>query len=238
MERRGISTRYFALLVATIFVLASGLAYAQATNPETQARYMLAAATQDQAAPARSATPLRGSFPALLTKSIDSKKLKEGDTVVCQTWGTLHAQGGMLIPSGSKIIGHVTQAQARSKGDPQSSLAIVFDKFEIAKGEEIPINGVLQAIAPSLGDTGPQAGPATPGTTLGGSGQATGGTMAPPTAGPQGIPIGGGVHPMVTTQSKGVLGYKNLQMDDNHVITSSGKEVKLENGTQMMIRAD
>jgi hypothetical protein len=44
----------------------------------------------------------------------------------------------MLIPSGTKVIGHVTQAQARSKGDPQSSLAIVFDKFEVAKDEDIP----------------------------------------------------------------------------------------------------
>jgi hypothetical protein len=191
------------------------------------------AKAQDQAS-SRSVTPMRGSFPAVLSKSIDSKKLKEGDTVVCQTFATLHAQSGALIPSGSKIIGHVTQSQARSKGDPQSSLAMVFDKIEVGKGEELPINGVLQAVAPSLGDTGPQAGPATPGTTLGGSGQASGGTVAPPTT----MQLGGGVHPMLNSQSKGVLGFKNIEMDDNHVITSTGKEVKLDNGTQMMIRAE
>ncbi|HUK42954.1 MAG TPA: hypothetical protein VLW48_00780 [Candidatus Bathyarchaeia archaeon] len=229
------ATKFLALLFLTIFVLAGSFAYAQASHPTAQASYMFAAATQDQAPAARSAAPLKGSFPVLLAKSIDSKKVKVGDTVVCQTFATLHAQSGVMIPSGSKIIGHVTQAQARSKGDPQSSLAIVFDKFEIAKGEEIPINGVLQAIAPSLGDTGPQVGPATPGTGLGGHGDA--GAVAHPEAGPQGFPVGGGAHPMVNSESKGVLGYKNLEMDDNHVITSSGKEVKLEYGTQMMIRA-
>ncbi len=245
MKTPASSTRFLALLFLTIFVLGGGLAYAQAGYPETQARYLFAAATQDQAPAARSEAPLRGSFPVELVKSIDSKKVKDGDPVVCRTWGTLHAQSGMLIPSGSKIIGHVTQAQARSKGDPQSSLAMVFDKIEVGKGEEIPINGVLQAIAPSLGDRGPQAGPATPGTTLGGhagsvsGAAASGGNTPPPQPGPQGLPIGGGgVLPMVTTQSKGVLGIKNLQMDDNHVITSTGKEVKLEDGTQMMIRAE
>src|SRR5579863_3481740 len=233
MTRRGISRRYFALLAATVLSLANGLTFAQASYRSMES----AAGAQNQAPAARSSAPLKGSFPVVLVKSIDSKKLKESDTVVCETLGTLHAQNGILIPSGSKIIGHVTQAQARSKGDPQSSLAIVFDKIQVGKGEDLPINGVLQALAPSLGDTGPQAGPATPGTTLGGSGgNASGGNIAPPTSTMQ--LGGGGSRPILNSQSKGVLGFKNMEMDDNHVITSSGKEVKLDNGTQIMIRAE
>jgi hypothetical protein len=243
MERPRISRRDFAPLVATVFVLASGLAYAQASYPQRQVSYMLAAATQDQAAPARAHAPLRGSFPAVLVKSLDSKKVKDGDTVVCQTSGTVHAQSGMLIPSGTTVIGHVTQAQARSKGDPQSSLAIVFDKFEVAKGEDIPINGVLQAIAPSLGDRGPQTGPATPGTTLGGhagsnsGAAASGGNVPPPTSSMQISGPASGT-PILGPNSQGVLKVKNLQMDASGVLTSPGKEVKLDSGTQIMIRAE
>jgi hypothetical protein len=36
----------------------------------------------------------------------------------------------------------------------------------------------------------------------------------------------------------GVLGIRNLQMDKDSVLTSSNKEVKLDSGTQMMIRAE
>jgi type IV secretory pathway VirB10-like protein len=78
------------------------------------------------------------------------KKLKDGDTVVCTTVSALHSGSGMMIPSGSKVIGHITQAEARSKGDSQSSLAMVFDKIQMPNGTAIPMKGTLQAIGPSL----------------------------------------------------------------------------------------
>jgi len=71
------------------------------------------------------------------------------------------------------------------------------------------------------------------------SGQHGGGaTTAPPQPGVQGVPTGSGdTKALLTSQSNGVIGVKNLQMGDNSVITSPGKEVKLDAGTQMMIRA-
>jgi hypothetical protein len=42
---------------------------------------------------------------------------------------------------------------------------------------------------------------------------------------------------MLTSESKGVLGFKNLEMNSDSVLTSSGKEVKLDSGTQMLIQA-
>src|SRR5690242_15749090 len=82
-----------------------------------------------ESAATSSAGMIRGSFPIMLPKGIDSKKLKDGDTVICQTAAPLSTSVG-IIPSGSKVVGHVTQAKARSKGDPESTLGLAFDKIE------------------------------------------------------------------------------------------------------------
>jgi hypothetical protein len=223
-----------------VFILLSvAVCVSQSVGSSTQTSSQ-PAATSSVAAPD---SDLRGTFPAVLVKSLDSKKLKDGDVVICQTSGVMHARSGLMIPTGSKVIGHVTQAKARSKGDSDSSLAMVFDKIEVSKGKEIPMTGVLQAVAPSLGSSGPDTGVAGGGQMIAGHGDAT--TMPPPTTGSVAGPNSGyhplnstGSRPVLNSQSMGVLGIRNLQMDKDSVLTSSGKEVKLENGTQMMIRAD
>jgi hypothetical protein len=53
----------------------------------------------------------------------------------------------MVIPKGSKLIGHVTQASARANGESQSALGIVFDKVILKNGEEVPLNVAIQALA-------------------------------------------------------------------------------------------
>lgn len=201
-----------------------------------------------QNAPENSGNEIKGAFPITLVRNLDSKKLKEGDTVVCQTAVALHARSGLLIPTGSKVIGHVTQATARSKGNPDSTLGIVFDKIEISKGKDVPMKGTLQAVGPSLGGGGPDTGVAG-GLGMGGGGSAGGtaadtATVAPPTSGGLAGP-NSGIHPLDTkskpilnAQSQGVLGIKNLEMGKDSVLTTTNKELKLDSGTQMMIRAE
>src|SRR4029077_15068911 len=48
---------------------------------------------------------------------------------------------------GAKLVGHVTQASARAKGESESSLGIMFDKAILKDGREIPLNVGIQAIA-------------------------------------------------------------------------------------------
>ncbi len=188
---------------------------------------------------------IRGAFPTTLVKSLDSKKLKAGDIVVCQTSATLRSRSGLLIPNGTKVIGHVTQAQARGKGATESSLEIVFDKIQLSTGKEIPMKGALQAVGPVLGDSGPDTGPGG-GLGMGGHGGNAADTATTPgptngVAGPN-----SGIHPLADTrsrpilnaQSQGVLGIKNLEMGKDSILTSTEKEVKLESGTQMLIRAE
>jgi hypothetical protein len=227
-----------------VFVLlATSFCLAQDASPATPAASSSGQDASSQASAAASANAIKGAFPTSLAKSLDSKKLKDGDTVVCTTVSALHSGNGMMIPSGSKVIGHVTQAQARSKGDSDSSLAMVFDKIQVSGGKIIPMKGVLQAVGPSLGgNSGPDTGAAGGGTMPGHGGEST---MPPPTQGSVAGPNSGvhnvdatGPRAMLNSQSVGVLGIKNLQMDKDSVLTTTGKEVKLDNGTQMLIRAE
>jgi hypothetical protein len=232
-------------LAAACLLLVISLCTAQSASAAPQADSTPAASSLSQGDQTAGDNAIRGTFPTVLVKSIDSKKLKEGDTVICQTTAILHARSGMVIPNGSKVIGHVTQAKARSKGDSDSSLAFAFDKIQMPNGTDIPFKGTLQALAPSLGgNSGPDTGAAGAGTLPSGHG-ADMSTMPPPTSGSVAGPNsgihpldGGGSHPLLTAQSTGVLGIKNLQMDKDSVVTSSGKEVKLDSGTQMLIRAE
>jgi hypothetical protein len=214
---------------AVLAVLSISLCFAQSTTPPAAG----AQGTSAQAAPSNPDNQIKGSFPVKLEKSIDSKKLKEGDTVVCQTVTAVHSRSGLMIPSGAKVIGHVTQAQARSKGDSDSTLAITFDKIEYAKGEEIPMKGTLQAVGPSLGGSSLDTSASPPQlSTKGGNG-----SSPPPTSSMQISGPASGT-PILRPTSQGVLGVKNLQMDANGVLTSPAKEVKLDSGMQLMIKAE
>jgi hypothetical protein len=86
-------------------------------------------------------------FNAELSSPVDSKKCKPGDAVNGKTTEAVKAEGKTVIPKGSKLVGHVTQASARAKGEAESSLGIVFDKAILKHGEEIPLNVGIQALA-------------------------------------------------------------------------------------------
>ncbi len=229
MNRRNIMSRRFRVWIAAFgLLLSSSLMCAQTGSRVMATAYRVAGITQEQES---SASKMHGVFLVTLVKPLDSKKLKAGDPVVVQVAGTLRFPSGALVSSGTKVLGHVTQAQARSKGDQQSSLAMVFDKIEMS-GKEVPIQGVLEAIAPSLGDSGGVN------YAIGTSGNSGAGGAAPPMQTAKDLPAGSNVHPLLNSQSKGVLGFHDLQMGDNAVLTSQAKEIKLDSGTQMMIRVE
>ena len=108
------------------------------------------AAAQSPAASAKAATGnSHGTFTVELVKALDSKKLKEGDAVEAKLTGGITLPNGAKVPRGAKVFGHVTEAKARSKSDSQSSLGISFDKIAWHGGEDTPIHGVIQAVAPN-----------------------------------------------------------------------------------------
>lgn len=110
-----------------------------------------------------------------LESKLDSKSAKQGDSVVLKTSENAKTPDGTEIPKGSKLVGHVTNAQARGEGKENSQIAIQFDRAELKGGQTMPIESVIQSISPSGTDMSSQnaatpmasGAPATPSTASG-----------------------------------------------------------------------
>ena len=202
---------------------------------------------------------------AELTSSLDSKKVKPGDQVNARTTTDLKsADGRTILPRGTRIIGHVTQASARNAGQPDSSLGLVFDRAILKNGQEIPLNASVQAVGapPSRSfDTnqvpardGVGASPGAPGYGGQGGSRGAGGMNSPPSApapNQADDPYPGGANPpdagnasagQWDANTRGVVGLQNLNLNaaggsngQGSVITSTGKNVHLDGGTRLLL---
>lgn len=195
-------------------------------------------------------------IPAELTKSVDAKKAKQGDPVQARTTQELLSRDGhVAVPLGAKIEGHVTEAKPHEKGESPSTLGIVFDKLVFKDGHEVPMNAMIQALAPPLENMSPggepMSQPGMPGTTPSQpSGGMYGGMSRPAGSSPAENPSGGmgtgggGNAPnapgrngpgRLSTNAQGVIGIPGMSMQGD-VLTSQKKNVKLDSGTQLMLR--
>ncbi len=117
------------------------------TQAQTSGNASTSTSASTQNGQANAALASGTAFNAALTSPIDSKKCKPGDPVNAHSTEAVKSEGKTVIPKGSKLVGHVTQASARGKGESESSLGIVFDKAILKNGQEIPLNAGIQAIA-------------------------------------------------------------------------------------------
>ena len=85
-----------------------------------------------------------------LTHSLDAKSCKPGDQVTAKLTEDVKSEGKVVVPKGSKLVGHVTEAKARSKDNADSRLGFVFDKAVLKSGQELSFNGAVQAMAPPV----------------------------------------------------------------------------------------
>jgi hypothetical protein len=122
-------------------------------------------------------------FNATLSKPIDARKNKPGDPVTAKTTEATKSNGQVVITKGSKLVGHVTESKARSKGEHESTLGIAFDKAILKNGQEVPLNVTIQALAAaqsvapsSVGSDDLAAGPPAVGG-AGASGRSSGGVL-------------------------------------------------------------
>ena len=88
---------------------------------------------------------------AELVNKLDSKSAKQGDSVVVKTKEDLKFPGGADLPKGSKLVGHVTNVQARADGKENSQIAIQFDRAEMKDGQNMAIESVIKSVSPSEG---------------------------------------------------------------------------------------
>ena len=138
-------------------------ALAQSTTPSSSSSSSSADSDQPQSAPAGAtanpvAQPSRIApgtvIKVELTKTIDAKKAKTGDEVVAKVSQDLKTPSGeILVPKDSKIVGHVTEARARTKDQKDSEVAIAFDHAATKNGDmQLPMS-IQAIIAPQNNDS-------------------------------------------------------------------------------------
>jgi hypothetical protein len=207
---------------------------------------------------------------AVLSKSVDSKSCKPGDQITARATQDVKSEGKVIIPKGSRLVGHVTEAKTRAKGETNSALGIAFDHAILKNGEQVQMNSVVQAIAAAqtsapaadtdamMSTTGSAAGSARAsgggllnavGSTAGSATGAAGGTLSNVGAGATST-VGSATHvgagslgSTLNSTSTGVVGLNNLSLasqvansTSGSVITSTGKSVRLDSGTQLLLR--
>ena len=205
-------------------------------------------------------------IPVQLTKTIDAKKAKSGDEVVAKVTQDMKTNSGdVLVPKDTKIVGHVTEAQPHSKEQKESQMGIAFDHAVMKDGNEVNLPMSIQAIIGMQqnnaanasagndqgGPTPSSAGGAQPAAGAGRPGM-SGGSATPPSASPSagdntGAPGSGSANggmPPINGQTTGVIGIPHLTLqsgsagNQGSVITSDKNNVKLENGTLMLLKVN
>jgi hypothetical protein len=199
---------------------------------------------------------------AELTKSVDSKKAKVGDPVAAKVSQAVLSHGKIVIPKNTKIIGHLTTAKARTKDQPQAQLGIAFDRAELKDGSQVPLTSVtIQALASAFaldqppsnmangtaGDADASGVPSShSGSNMGGMTSPMGGARSPAntnpgasdtTTGPgTGMPS---AQATLNANSRGVTGMPGVRLEpqpQGGLVSVEGKNLKLEGGTQMVLR--
>jgi hypothetical protein len=244
----------------------SGLSLAQepAPPPTDNAAPQTSQSNSGALQPATNVRIAPGSvIPVQLTRSIDAKKAKTGDEIDARvTQDMKTANGTVIVAKDTKVIGHVTESQPRSKDQKESQVGMAFDRA-VMNGSDVALPMSIQAIvappnanpnnnsnsagnAPSGSAGQPTPGQGNSNARSAGMGSNTP-TTAPnaPTAGDESSTSAQNnttARPPITATTQGVIGIADLKlaMADNtaqgSVVSSEKNNVKLETGTMMLLK--
>jgi hypothetical protein len=204
-------------------------------------------------------------IPVTLTKTIDAKKAKTGDEVVAKVTQDMKSNSGEVIfAKDTRVMGHVTEAQPRSKEQKESQVGIAFDHAVMQDGSQLQVPMSIQAIIGPQNDQNNDGGgygaAATPGASPGpasggrpgmaGSGMGGSTPASIPTSSSNGSDASeaksGAKRSPITAQTEGVVGISNLTLSlaavsssaQGSVVSSEKNNVKLESGTLMLLRVN
>jgi hypothetical protein len=244
MDTRGVLISLVAAILAAM-ALAQGPAASRTASPAAQA-------SLGQIAPGRA-------IVAELAKSVNAKKAKADDKIEAELTMDVLAHGEIVIPRGTKIIGHVTDARARTKQVPESMVEIAFDHIVLKDGREIPLKATIQAVgapmqtsATAISDLtqqgqgqGPHDAPG-PNETRSIMRTATPGSARPAySSGAEEPTDNGGPQRNLATSlgptSQGVVGMKGIALShtaQGSAISSTSENVHLSSGTQLILRVN
>jgi hypothetical protein len=204
-------------------------------------------------------------IPVELTKGIDAKKAKTGDAVEAKVTQDMKTSGGdVVVAKDTKVIGHVTAAQARTKEQKESQIGISFDHAVMKDGNDVALPMSIQAVvgpvnsnaSSSGGGGGSQPSPAAANGGTQSNGNARPGSMGAgaPAQSPS-APSGGDdaqtntqasnrTREPITGKTQGVVGISDLKLamagnaTQGSVLSSEKNNVKLDSGTFMLLKVN
>lgn len=182
-------------------------------------------------------------IPVQLTKTVDAKKAKVGDQVEAKVVQDMKSDSGeLIVPKDTKVLGHVTEAQVRTKDEKESQMGIAFDRTVTKDGHDMTLPMSIQAIigqetSNPNGANSDNGGGATPspnapsqsapssaspsgsgrGAPMGGGGGAMPSQTSAPLGGREstGTPRGNGSAPAITGNTQGVVGLPDLTLSNS-----------------------
>jgi hypothetical protein len=201
-------------------------------------------------------TPPVSKVFAVLSRSLDTRSAVIGDEFTLRTLNDVVVNGELIIPKGSNLTGRVAGVITKGKDEPKTVLAIKLENAKLERGREIALQAIVVAIAAprkSL-DTDPtyammhsnepkMVGSGARG--AGTSGSLSASSKANSTAAVATAEMKGGPDPALTLteDSQGATGYEDVSISWHlafppplTVFTIKGKNLKLEAGTQVLIR--
>jgi hypothetical protein len=81
-----------------------------------------------------------------LDGKLDSKTAKVGDRVVLKTDKKVQTSDGTVIPRGTRLVGHVTEAQPYDGLHGPARIAIAFDHAELKNGQTIAVHTLIRSV--------------------------------------------------------------------------------------------
>ena len=213
------------------------------------------AATSSAAAKASVSLPPGTTVQIELIKAIDAHKAKPGDEVAAKVTQDVKSDDKVVLAKGSKVMGKVTQAQGRAKGQDESELGLAFDSAVLKDGTQVPISVAIQAVANSSAIMAQAALDAQGNSTAistsqnGGSARPGGGPAGRPGFGSQAQGAAGAdLHAgnsassnsgaALTSSSEGVIGLPGYTLASGTLITSSTNNIRLERETRFVLRVN
>ena len=187
---------------------------------------------------------------AELSKTLDTKKAKQGDPVMLKLSDAVKTSGGPELPKGTLLMGHLDTVQpSESKSD--SSVTITLDKAQLKGGQDLPIKATIIKVIPfynsmqqSQGGGGADQVPSSGSAPGSASGTTPGGGMNRP-AGVPAPNIGASTgannaapQPGVSDQmsaAPGVNLHSDIHEKTSATFTSKGKNVHIIGGTQFQV---
>ena len=175
---------------------------------------------------AMAGAPRQKAVPATLLKSIDAQKSQTGDEVSAQTGEDVKSEGQIVLPKGSRLMGHVVEVKARTDDQPTSQIVLTFDRAMTKDGKEIPVTASVASISRAQGT----AAPADAASSALGVSSPSSAASATPQEGHTGDTAGSG------HETGGAGAFTLQQRASRTVISSNSENVHLASGTQLLVQ--